>query len=372
MLSAHGLDVALESLAARAPVPVRLTVTIAERPPPAVEVAAYYVVSEALANIGKHAQATAAQVCVERQDSRLVVDVRDNGRGGAQAHTGSGLDRLGLRVEALGGRLSVRPADGGGVQVHAGSRVPEGEHRRGQRAAREGLTRILTESGLDVIAAYDNADDLLNRLKVEPPDIALLDIRLPPTHTDEGMRAALTIRREHPAVSVLVLSQYVELGLAMQLLSESAEGVGYLLKDRIGDVADFLDSIRPGGRGRLGDRPADRVHIAPPAPGRQPHGAPHSPGAGGARADGRGQLQRRDRVAARHHPAGGREVRVQRVRQARDPVHGDGVPARPRGAALPPRLSSREPSKTSSYGSSGWSRPATGLVRTQPRPVLAF
>jgi len=109
---------------------------------------------------------------------------------------------------------------------------------------REGLTRILTESGLDVIAAYDNADDLLKRLKVEPPDIALLDIRLPPTHTDEGMRAALTIRREHPAVSVLVLSQYVELGLAMQLLSESAEGVGYLLKDRIGDVADFLDSIR--------------------------------------------------------------------------------------------------------------------------------
>jgi signal transduction histidine kinase len=119
VLSAHGLDVALESLAARAPVPVQLTVAIAERPPPAVEVAAYYVVSEALANVGKHAQATVAQVCVERQDSRLVVDVRDNGRGGARAHTGSGLDRLELRVEALGGRLSVRPADGGGVQVHA-------------------------------------------------------------------------------------------------------------------------------------------------------------------------------------------------------------------------------------------------------------
>ena len=119
VLSAHGLDVALESLAARAPVPVQLTVAIPERPPPAVEVAAYYVVSEALANAGKHSQATAVQVCVERQDSRLVVDVRDNGRGGARAHPGSGLDRLGLRVEALGGRLSVRPADGGGVQVHA-------------------------------------------------------------------------------------------------------------------------------------------------------------------------------------------------------------------------------------------------------------
>ena len=194
-------------------------------PPPAVEVAAYYVVSEALANIGKHAQATAAQVCVERQDSRLVVDVRDNGRGGAQAHTGSGLDRLGLRVEALGGRLSG-PAGGrwrrpGTCGAPVSLRVSIAED---SVLLRRGLTRILTESGLNVIAAYDNADDLLNRLKVEPPDIALLDIRLPPTHTDEGMRAALTIRREHPAVSVLVLSQYVELGLAMQLLASPPRG----------------------------------------------------------------------------------------------------------------------------------------------------
>jgi signal transduction histidine kinase len=119
VLSAHGLDVALESLAARAPVPVQLSVAIPERPPPAVEVAAYYVISEALANVGKHADATLARVCVDRVGSLLVVDVRDDGRGGAQPHTGSGLDRLGLRVEALGGRLSVRPADGGGVQVHA-------------------------------------------------------------------------------------------------------------------------------------------------------------------------------------------------------------------------------------------------------------
>lgn len=109
---------------------------------------------------------------------------------------------------------------------------------------REGLRRILTEAGLDVLAAYDNADDLLNRLRVEPPDLVILDIRLPPTHTDEGMRAALEIRRRQPGVAVLVLSQYVELGLAMQLLSESAERVGYLLKDRIGDVADFLDAVR--------------------------------------------------------------------------------------------------------------------------------
>jgi DNA-binding NarL/FixJ family response regulator len=94
------------------------------------------------------------------------------------------------------------------------------------------------------VGAYDNADDLLTRIKNLPPDIAIVDIRLPPTHRDEGMRAALQIRTDHPGVAVLVLSQYVELGLAMQLLSDSADGVGYLLKDRISDVAEFLDSVR--------------------------------------------------------------------------------------------------------------------------------
>jgi DNA-binding NarL/FixJ family response regulator len=109
---------------------------------------------------------------------------------------------------------------------------------------REGLTGILCGAGLDVVAAYDNAEDLLSRVRSLPPDIAIIDIRLPPTHTDEGMRAALHIRKHHPGVPILVLSQYVELGLAMQLLAESAEGVGYLLKDRISDVADFVDAVR--------------------------------------------------------------------------------------------------------------------------------
>jgi len=109
---------------------------------------------------------------------------------------------------------------------------------------REGLTGIMRSAGLEVVAAYDNADDLLMRVRSVPPDIAIVDIRLPPTHTDEGMRAALQIRAYHPKVAVLVLSQYVELGLAMQLLSESAEGVGYLLKDRISDVSDFVSAVR--------------------------------------------------------------------------------------------------------------------------------
>jgi len=109
---------------------------------------------------------------------------------------------------------------------------------------REGLTRILLSADLHVTAAYDNAEDLLKWIRTEPPDIVIVDIRLPPTHTDEGMRAALRIRRDHPGTAVLVLSQYVELGLALQLLSESAEKVGYLLKDRISDVGQFVDAVR--------------------------------------------------------------------------------------------------------------------------------
>lgn len=109
---------------------------------------------------------------------------------------------------------------------------------------REGLTRILGDAGLDVVARCGNADDLLARVRSIPPDVAIIDIRLPPTHSDEGMRAALQIREGFPDVGVLVLSQYVELGLAMKLVSDSADGVGYLLKDRIGDVREFVDAVR--------------------------------------------------------------------------------------------------------------------------------
>ena len=109
---------------------------------------------------------------------------------------------------------------------------------------REGLSRLLTDGGFDVVGRWDNAEDLLARVRVDPPDVVILDIRLPPTHSDEGMRAALHIRQRHPLVGVLVLSQYVEVGLAMKLLADSAEGVGYLLKDRISDVPEFLAAVR--------------------------------------------------------------------------------------------------------------------------------
>jgi DNA-binding NarL/FixJ family response regulator len=109
---------------------------------------------------------------------------------------------------------------------------------------REGLSRLLGDAGFDVVAQCADADDLLVKVRSYALDVVIVDIRLPPTHSDEGLRAALEIRARHPSVGVLVLSQYVEIGLALKLLANSAEGVGYLLKDRISDVKDFVASVR--------------------------------------------------------------------------------------------------------------------------------
>jgi DNA-binding NarL/FixJ family response regulator len=109
---------------------------------------------------------------------------------------------------------------------------------------REGLERLLIDNGLDVVGSCETAEDLLLMVGRSSPDVAIVDIRLPPAHKDEGLRAALEIRARHPSVGVLVLSQYIELGLALQLLAGSADGVGYLLKDRISDVKDFVAAVR--------------------------------------------------------------------------------------------------------------------------------
>jgi DNA-binding NarL/FixJ family response regulator len=109
---------------------------------------------------------------------------------------------------------------------------------------REGVERVLGNAGFDLVGSYGDADLLLSQLPRDEPDVAIVDIRLPPTHTDEGLQAALEIRARHPNVGVLVLSQYVEVGLAMKLLADSAEGAGYLLKDRISDVEEFAASVR--------------------------------------------------------------------------------------------------------------------------------
>jgi DNA-binding NarL/FixJ family response regulator len=109
---------------------------------------------------------------------------------------------------------------------------------------REGLTRLLTEAGVEVVGQAGDADDLLRKTRAHKPDVVITDIKMPPGQSDEGLRAAKVIRSELPDTGVLVLSQYVEEGYAMELLGDSGEGVGYLLKDRIADVDRFLDAVR--------------------------------------------------------------------------------------------------------------------------------
>ncbi len=114
---------------------------------------------------------------------------------------------------------------------------------------REGVVRLLEEAGFEVVGQAGDADDLIRKVAAHKPDVAVVDVRMPPTNTDDGLRAAQKIREEHPETSVLVLSQYVEEAYAMELLSESAEGVGYLLKDRVADLDRFTDSVRRVGQG---------------------------------------------------------------------------------------------------------------------------
>jgi DNA-binding NarL/FixJ family response regulator len=109
---------------------------------------------------------------------------------------------------------------------------------------REGLSRLLAEAGFDVVAAVGDGEAALRVVDEHRPDVAVLDVRMPPTHTDEGLRAALVIRRQWPDVAVLVLSQYVEEHYATELLSGETRGVGYLLKDRVADVVEFVEALR--------------------------------------------------------------------------------------------------------------------------------
>jgi DNA-binding NarL/FixJ family response regulator len=115
---------------------------------------------------------------------------------------------------------------------------------------REGLARMLSESGFEVVAQVGDAEALLAAVDADPPDVCIVDIRMPPTNTTEGLQAALHLRVHHPEVAVLVLSQYVETRYAMELLAQGADGVGYLLKDRVGDIAELLAALRSVVAGR--------------------------------------------------------------------------------------------------------------------------
>ena len=247
ILTEEGLDAALESLAERSVVPVELGLGTAGRLAPPVEVAAYYVVSEALANAAKHARASRAVVRTRRVDNRLEVEVVDDGVGGAAVRPGSGLEGLTDRVEALGGTLSVESGSGEGTRLVA--QIPCGDPVRVILAddaalVRQGLARLLTDNGFEVVAELGDADQILDCVSRLAPDVVVVDVRMPPTHTVEGLLAALEIKRHHPDVGVMVLSQHLESRYALQLLSGDSGGVGYLLKERVSDIAEFADALR--------------------------------------------------------------------------------------------------------------------------------
>jgi DNA-binding NarL/FixJ family response regulator len=109
---------------------------------------------------------------------------------------------------------------------------------------REGVVRLLEDAGMEVVGQAGDAEELVRKVRAHKPDVAVVDVRMPPTNTDDGLRAAQEIRKELPGVAVLVLSQYVEEGYALELLTDDAEGVGYLLKDRVAEVDRFIEAVR--------------------------------------------------------------------------------------------------------------------------------
>ena len=248
VLTEGGLEPALVSIAKRATVPVTIEHAPEERLDPTVEITAYFVVAEALTNVARYAEAGRAYVSVRRVGASLVVEVRDDGRGGASMEGGSGLRGL--------------AGPGQRARRHAVDRQPG---RRGNRAAggaamrvviaedslllRRGAIRLLEDAGFEVVGEAGDADELLRLVRAERPDVAIVDIRMPPTHVDEGLQAARVIRTELPEVGVLMLSQYVEERYVTALLEHGAEGVGYLLKDRVAEIERFTDAIRQVAEG---------------------------------------------------------------------------------------------------------------------------
>jgi DNA-binding NarL/FixJ family response regulator len=166
---------------------------------------------------------------------------------------------------------------------------------------RDGLTRLLAAHGFEIAAAVDTAPGLLCALLEQRPDVAVVDVRLPPGFADGGLQAALAARRAIPGLPVVVLSRYVEQLYARELLADRAGGVGYLLKDRVLNDEQFADAIRTvAGGGTVMD-----PEVVTKLPGRRscdkPITRPSTPGARAPGPDGRGTLERRDRAAALHH-----------------------------------------------------------------------
>jgi DNA-binding NarL/FixJ family response regulator len=176
---------------------------------------------------------------------------------------------------------------------------------------REGIVRLLREAGVDVVAQAGDAVDLLRRALAHHPDVVIVDVQMPPDHDDDGLRAALELRRTHPDIGVLVLSQFYEQQYALDLIGDRAQGVGYLLKERVGDVSAFIDAVErvAAGGSALDPEVVGRML------GRRRPGA-QRPRARRARRDGRGQVQPRHRRGAGRHAGRRREARHEHLPEA--------------------------------------------------------
>ena len=200
---------------------------------------------------------------------------------------------------------------------------------------REGLARVLADGGFEVVAQAANADELRQAVRRYKPDVAIVDVRMPPTHTDEGARAAVEIREEQPEVAVLVLSQVIEAAHAVRLFSERPEGFGYLLKDRVLEIDDFLEAVRRVGKGGTAIDPEVIGQLVGRRHGRRPARGAHPARARGARADGAGALEPRHLREARREPEDRRDPRQLDLPEARAHAGAGRASPRARGARVP-------------------------------------
>ena len=168
---------------------------------------------------------------------------------------------------------------------------------------RDGLTRMLEAHGLEIGAAVDNGDDLVAAVTADPPDLAIVDIRLPPSFTDEGIRAALAARKQVPGLPILVLSQYVEQLYARELLADGTGGIGYLLKDRVFDSAQFVEAIRRVAAGGTAMDPEVIARLLARNTGQRRRQRAQPARTRGAGPHGGGPVQCCHRRAARDHRA---------------------------------------------------------------------
>ena len=232
-----GLSAALSNLVRSLPLTVDMDIDDSPLPD-AVATTAYYVASEAITNAVKHAEATQIVLLVARRDGQLLVRVTDDGCGGARLGAALRARRPGRRARGFAPRgqpaRSRHPGGGG-----AAMRIVIGED---SALFREGLARLLEDAGHTVVGRAADATTLVEVVEQERPELAIIDVRMPPDGTDDGARAAKELRSRIPDLAIVLLSQHVETRHSVELVSQGR--VGYLLKDRVFEVDDFMDALR--------------------------------------------------------------------------------------------------------------------------------